>query len=387
MSPRRVALLFQRDLAFCRGVLAGIEDWLADAGASWHVRHAPASAEVMNSLHEWQPDGVIGHVFEQQLADALQAWGGAFVNTTSTLPNLHVPTVDADQVVVGEMAAEYLVELGFRNFGFYGHPWALFSKQREEGFQRVLARSKMRAAECYADYLPARSASASWVAADQALATWLEDLPKPAAVFCCHDVPARDVAEACGTLGLRVPEDVAILGVDNDRFECEITRPTLSSIALPMREIGRRAAALLDEQLRRGEVAESQPRIAPLHVVARRSTDLRAVRDPSVRRALAFLQENYTREIDVSAAAMAAGLSRRQLERRFREALGRTILSEIHRLRVDAALKLLADTELKIEAVAVRAGFSSARQMGEVFRRQLGQPPSEFRRLSRESPA
>lgn len=186
-------------------------------------------------------------------------------------------------------------------------------------------------------------------------------------------------------LGLRVPEELAILGVDNDRFECEITRPTLSSIALPLHEIGRTAAGMLDRAMRGQRVTRKPVAIAPVHVVARRSTHLRAVRDPAVRRALTFLQENFHRSIDVTATAAAAGLSRRQLERRFREALGRTVLSEIHRLRVDAAMRLLAETELKVEAVATRAGFSSARQMGEVFRRTVGKAPSACRRQAQES--
>lgn len=383
MTLRRVALLFQRDLAYCRGVLSGAEEWLADSAVGWHLRHGPSTAEVMDSLLEWQPDGVLGHVFDETLAQALQDWGGPWVNTTLTLPELEVPTVDADQDAVGVMAADYLLGLGFRQFGFYGNPWALFSIQREQGFRRGLQRAGYEPSCCYADYIPMRPARASWVEADATLSSWLQALPKPAAIFCCHDVPARDVAEACTTLGIRVPEDIAILGVDNDRFECEITRPTLSSIALPMREIGRQAASLLERAMD-GERAATTVAIPPVHVVARRSTDLRAVRDPSVRRALAFLQDHYTDPIGVSETAAAAGLSRRQLERRFRVALGRTILSEIHRLRVDAAMKWLAETDLKIEAVATRSGFSSARQMAEVFRRTLGKPPSVCRREARE---
>lgn len=386
MALQRVALLFQRDLAFCRGVLAGAEEWLADSGAGWTIRHAPSTVEVMDSLREWQPDGVLGHVYDKRLANELEEWGGPFVNTTLTLPDLQVPTVDADQAAVGEMAADYLLGLGFRQFGFYGNPWATFSLQREEGFQRSLRRAGYEASSCYADYLPMRPAHSSWVEADAELSAWLKALPKPAAIFCCHDVPARDVAEACNTLGLRVPEEIAILGVDNDRFECEITRPTLSSVALPMREIGRQAAGLLAQAMA-GDREATKVAIPPVHVVARRSTDLRAVRDPSVRRALAFLQDHYTESIGVGETSQAAGLSRRQLERRFREALGRTILSEIHRLRVDAAMRLLSETELKIEAVATRSGFSSARQMAEVFRRTLGKPPSACRREAREMTA
>ena len=146
MAQQRVALLFQRDLAFCRGVLAGAEEWLADSGASWHLRHAPSTVDVMDSLREWQPDGVLGHVFDQQLASELEAWGGPWVNTTLTLPELQVPTVDADQDAVGEMAADYLLGLGFRNFGFYGNPWAVFSQLREAGFQRGLRRGVLHCA-------------------------------------------------------------------------------------------------------------------------------------------------------------------------------------------------------------------------------------------------
>ena len=118
MAPQRVALLFQRDLAFCRGVLAGAEEWLADSGVGWTIRHAPSTVEVMDSLREWQPDGVLGHVYDERLANELKEWGGPFVNTTLTLPDLQVPTVDADQAAVGEMAADYLLGLGFRQFGF-----------------------------------------------------------------------------------------------------------------------------------------------------------------------------------------------------------------------------------------------------------------------------
>ena len=314
------------------------------------------------------------------------------MNTTLTLPDLAVPVVDADQVAVGEMAADYLLGLGFRQFGFYGNPWATFSLAARRGLPaRVAAGRISRRARATPTTSRCARRRASWVAADAELVGLAASrYPKPAAVFCCHDVPARDVAEACTTLGLRVPEEIAILGVDNDRFECEITRPTLSSIALPMREIGRQAAGLLAQAMASGSADTSSVRtptviaIPPVHVVARRSTDLRAVRDPSVRRALAFLQDHFTESVGVGETAQAAGLSRRQLERRFRDALGRTILSEIHRLRVDAAMKLLAETELKIEAVATRSGFSSARQMAEVFRRTLGKPPSACRREARE---
>ncbi len=384
-APFRVALLFHRDLAFCRGVLGGVEAWMAENAAGWHVRHAPSESEVLESLYEWEPDGVLGHVYDPDLAAALTDWGGAFVNTTVTLPDLEVPVVDADHSAVGRMAADHLLERAYRSFGFFGNPWALFSRGRERGFRRRLRQFGYSCSSSYAEYLPGRPARSSWVRIDDQLAAWLQQLAKPAAVFCCHDVPARDLAEACVALGIEVPDEVAILGVDDDRFECELARPTLSSISLPMDLVGYRAAAMLQRRLKGQRVSARPAKVAPSHVVTRQSTDAHAVVDPAVRRALVFLQQTYRRPVSVLEVSRAAGLSRRQLERRFRHALGRTILSEIHRLRLGLACKLLADTELSVEAVAARSGFSGARQMGGVFRRLRGDSPSAFRQGWRHS--
>jgi LacI family transcriptional regulator, galactose operon repressor len=379
MQTKRVALLFHRDLAFCRGVLKGIESWLNESGAGWHVRHAPSTPDVLPSLWEWAPDGVLGHVFDADLAADLQRWQGPWVNTTLTLPDLTVPTVDAHHRAIGRMAAEYLLQRGHRSFGFFGNPWALFSKQREQGFRRRLKQAGYELQVAYAEYLPMRPAQSSWVRIDTELEDWLQKLSKPAAVFCCHDVPARDLIEVCTSIGLRVPEDLAILGVDNDRFECEIARPTLSSVSLQLGEIGRTAAAMLQRQMKGQAVRQRPLLIEPNQVVTRRSTDSLAVEDRAVRKALDFLQASVQEPIAVTDVARAVGLSRRQLERSFRDALGRTVLSEIHRLRLDRALKLLRETDWKIEVVAYRAGFSGSRQMAEIFRRQFGRPPREFR--------
>lgn len=395
MTPRRVALLFHRDLAFCRGVLAGIEDWLLETGTNWRVRHAPSTSRVMTSLREWQAHGVLGHVFEEGLAKELKELQLPWVNTTLTIPWLDVPAVDAHHSQVGRMAAEYLLGRSFRSFGFFGNKWALFSRLRELGFRQRLLEAGFDAIPHYADYLPMRPTSSSWVQTDAEMSTWLQSLPKPVAVFCCHDVPACDLIEACANLDLRVPEDVAILGVDNDRFECEMAHPTLSSIALPTREIGRTAAAMLDQAMRaaEGEIGSTddswnaKPQlISPSHVVARRSTDMHAVEDECVQRALTFMKERCQEDIAVHSVAQAAGISRRQLERRFRDAMGRTVLNEIHRLRVERALKLLAESNMKIDTIAYRVGFSGARQMADVFRKLLGKAPSQFRNSASPTP-
>jgi len=380
VQPFRVALLFHRDLAYCRGVLAGIEDWIKETGTSWRVRHAPSTSRVIPSLREWQPDGVLGHIFDEELARSLRRLDKPLVNTTLTIPWFDVPTIDAHHHQVGRLAADYLLQRSFQSFAFFGNKWALFSKMRERGFEERLNEAGFSARVHYEDYLPMRPTSSSWVRSDDEVGSWLMSLPKPTGIFCCHDVPACDLIEVCATLKISVPDEIAILGVDNDRFECELAHPTLSSIALPLREIGWNAAAMLDKSMH-GKAIEDEPQLfAPTHVVARRSTDMHAVKDDEVRKALMFIKESSTRPISVDDVASAAGLSRRQLERRFRDAMGRPVLSEIHRLRVELAMELLAESNLKIEAVAYRAGFSGARQMGSVFRRTVGKSPSECRK-------
>ena len=197
------------------------------------------------------------------------------------------------------------------------------------------------------------------------------------------DGVARRLAATCRSMDLNVPEEVAILGVNDDEFECVVARPNLSSIAIPARRIGYDAAALLENLMAGEPRPQSDITLQPLGVISRRSTEAEATEDEIVRTALRYIRANYREPIRVDDVADAAGRPRRTLERRFRRALDRTVLDEITRRRIETARRLLVETDLDIGGVAKRSGFSDARRMAVVFRERLGRTPSDFRKEAR----
>jgi LacI family transcriptional regulator len=207
-------------------------------------------------------------------------------------------------------------------------------------------------------------------------------LPKPVGILASHDRPGRDLAETCVQLGLRVPDEVAILGVDDDEFECKLSHPPLSSIRNPGVQIGYDSAQLLD-QLMSGQKPETvRMYIPPSYVAARRSTETTALADPDVAAALIWIREHLSQDISVDDVAEVTGTSRRTLERRFGSALGSSILGEIQRMRIERAKHLLAETDLKLSVIAQQCGIRSGARFAVVFKRMTGHRPSVFRCLA-----
>jgi LacI family transcriptional regulator len=205
-------------------------------------------------------------------------------------------------------------------------------------------------------------------------------------LFACQDICAAFASEVCRTAGLRVPDDVAILGVDDDDLLCELARPPLSSIRVPSERIGYDASAQLDRLLRGAEPPPDPVRLAPLGVTTRRSSDILATTDPDVRAALAFIRSRPHVPIDVSDVVREATVCRRVLERRFRQEIGRSLGAEIRRTRLERAKQLLTDTHYSVEDIAHLSGCHTVKQLWLLFRRHLGQTPREYRATYRLQP-
>lgn len=217
-------------------------------------------------------------------------------------------------------------------------------------------------------------------AQDRAVARWVRGLPRPVGIFATNDIWGVQLAEVCLRADLRVPEDVAILGVDDDDLLCEFARPALSSIAVPAQRIGYEAAREVDRLLR-GVQARSRPLLfPPLGVIARRSTDILAIEDGEVAASLRFIRQHAYQPIRVTDLLRVVPTSRRSLERRFRKVLGRSILDEIRRVHVERASQLLAQTDLTLNSIAERSGFTDAKRFSTVFRQMVGMTPSAYRR-------
>lgn len=375
---RRIALLMDQDIGYTRDVLRGVQVY-GRHKPDWVFHDGPQDAKVLPALEEWQPHGVIAHLFDRDFAKALFKMDVPVVNTTSTIEGLEVPLVEVDHQIIGQLAAQHFLEKGFRNFGFFGSAVTGFSRAREAGFRQSLAVHGFQVHACYAEYLPKPPVRSSWKRIDQRVSGWLRRLPRPVAILASNDVPARALAKMCRQLGLDVPEQVSLLGVDNDELECQLSYPPLSSIAIPSERVGYEAAKLLDRIMSGKRPRQQAFFFPPTRVVTRQSTDTLAIDDPDVTSALAFIRANSHREIDVESILAEVPLSRRVLERKFRQHLGRTVLAEIRRVRMETVKSLLSETDLSMPAIAKRSGFSGARRLAVVFRQVTGTTPSAYR--------
>ncbi|WP_269524517.1 AraC family transcriptional regulator [Coraliomargarita parva] len=378
-ATRRIALLLGQDLGYSRRVLSGVLNYAESHAMNWIFHNAPPDIRVLPALERWRPDAILIHLSDRALGERLLELGVPMVSVTNTIAGLRVPYVDVDSQAVGCMAADYFLGLGFRSFAYYGSRKVEFSKNRERGFRARLEGLGYPVANLHADFLPHSPFGQDWSRVDRQTERWLRQLPKPVAVLASNDIPARVLCELCRTAGLRVPDEVSILGVDNDVSECRMSFPALSSVELPAEQIGREAADALRRMLDGGELTESAQHMSPLGVIPRSSTDYRATGDERVKRVLAYIDEFADRGISVDDVCRRSGLSRRSLERLFREDLHCTVLEQIQKVRVARAKRLLLETDLRIGEVAERAGFGNPRQLNRVFRQYEGEAPSMYR--------
>jgi LacI family transcriptional regulator len=378
----RVVLLLDRGIGYCRDVLEGVQQYAAER-PNWVLFDAPAARASLAPLKEWRPHGVIAHLFDASFAAELVTLGLPTVNTTSTLIDCPLPLIEVDHEAVGAMAAQFFADRGYRRYGFFGSSWTHFSRAREAGFRRALHRRGFDCQSCYEEFLPRRFEHESWRFVQEKTERWLismADRKSPAAIFAANDLPARYLTNHCRTLGLRIPQDVAVLSVDNDRFECHLASPHLSSIEIPSVEIGRRSAQLLD-RLMQGRKPPKKPLwLPPLRIVVRGSTDAVAVADDEVRRFFAWLETGYMQELGVDAICRHVGVGRRTLERKLQSQLGVSVAGAVRARRLREVQRLLLETREPIAAVAAATGFSSPERLAKVVRATLGVSPSEFRR-------
>ena len=287
---------------------------------------------------------------------------------------LFAAEIACDNASVARLAAEHLLSRGFRHFAFVGsRPDLRWSRERRALFRREL---RARGFRCAAFEAPPDATDGD----DRALAAWLAALPRPVAVFADCDIRARDVLDACRDAGLAVPDDVAVLGVDDDELLCETVAPALSSVAMDVEEAGRRAAESLDAAMRGAPVAARRVAFGGVRVVARASTAHFVGRDPLVAKARSAIAAGVGERLAVSELARRLGVSRRTLEVRFRSETGGPVGAAILDARLERAKDLLRTMSLSLEEIAAACGICAASHMATLFRRRFGAPPSSFRK-------
>jgi LacI family transcriptional regulator len=287
------------------------------------------------------------------------------------------PAVIFDDVAVGEMAFAHLHSLGLKSLAFCGMPGRRFSDERLAGMRKAAERHG-RHVIVFPEHVAA--ALARYAVYERQLVSWLQALPKPVGLLAATTAAARDVVTFLRFASIRVPEDVALLGVDPDELTSELTTPRLSYIDQGARRLGHQAAALLDRLMHGGTPPASPLRVPPAAVIARQSTDVLALDDPDLVRALRFVREHALEPITVKQILRATPMARRTLERGFTRILGRTVHEEITRLRIERAKQLLVETNMPMARIAASCGFERASSLSALFTRTCGMSARDYRR-------
>lgn len=327
-------------------------------------------------INEWSGDGLIAMLpTEQTLADVRRA-GKPVVCVSSLLPELDPVSVGPDDLAVGAMVARHFIDRGFREFGFVANrdtPFTpAFIRDRRQGFADALREAGFgcESAERFVD-LPAL----------------LQALTPPAALFAANDEVGIRAIEIAEEMGLRVPEQISVVGVDDDDLLVDSVDVSLSSVALPTFRIGFEAAALLDKIMSGETPPTTLIKLLPVAVTTRKSSDLSAISDPEVTAALAYIRQHAYEPIDVPAVVRDLPVSRRVLERRFQKHLQRSILEEIFRVRIERARHLLIETDLPVGDVIRACGFASRARFHAAFAKSTGMRPKAFRARHRHAGA
>lgn len=383
-SLRRVALLVETSRAYGRGLLRGIAQYHAEQ-KNWLTYFQPHGLGDPPPpwLKQWNGHGVIARIDNQQLAASLAALKIPVVNLRSTMANLSFPFIGTNNQAVAELAANHLLEKGLRHFAFFE-----LRRKSYPGFERRLKwfRHTVEQAGAVCEVFkptPTPATSRGRQQYQKQLHRWIKELPKPVGIMAGNDDHGLRVLEACRQLQIVVPDQVAVIGVDNDECLCNLSIPSLTSVELDCERIGYEAASLLDRMMAGRAAPKVLDQISPRGIVCRASTDLMAVDDAEVSRAIQFIREHACGGIRVTDVFAHVGTSRSRLEAKLRQTLRRTVHQEIQRVQVERAKLLLRESELPIKQVADAAGFSTVQYMTRLFGASTGETPARFRRRYR----
>ena len=329
----------------------------------------------------WHGDGVIARVGSERMARELRAKQLPVVNVSGIeLSGAKFPRVTTDLVASAKLAAEHFLERGFRHFAYFSLVGLGYVTIHQNAFVAAVTEGGGDFAAFAVK--PQAGAEPDWRLDLAKLGEWVKGLPKPVAILCWNASGAREVVMGCQSVGLLVPEEVAVLSQADDEVLCEAAQIPISGVRVAADTIGFQAAKLLDGLMRGRKRPEQPLAIAPLSIVQRQSTDTMAIRDPVIVKALAFIRQHAMLPVRVNEVARHAGVSRRGLERRFMEQLQRTPAAELRRCRLERARQLLTETNLSMSQVAEKTGFGSQAYFASAFRAQFSQSPRQFRRAA-----
>jgi LacI family transcriptional regulator len=373
-APRRIATYLDKwRLTREYEIVSGVHRYVKAKGTLTLGPHPMNAVHTTpEELKAWTGDGLIGFFWSEPLVKELLARGIAVVNLTQQLAPMPIPVVISDNAQIGRMAAEHLHERGYRRFAYVGLKGAFFSQQRKDGFAAEL-QSRGNLSLWSEDLADRESLTPEW------FGKFCRDADGPIGMMGADDDIAFKILGAAQENGLRVPNDVAIVGVNDIELVCDGASIPLTSIAPAYGRIGFEAASLLDRLLQGQAAEDTVIHVPPTGIIPRMSTRSFAFDDPLVEAALSYMHANLSNSYHVDDVVHHCGKSRRTLEVRFTAAIGHSLHDEINKLRVQRARQLLRDTDWSIAHVAQECGFRDSKHLHDVFLRLEGTPPKMFR--------
>ncbi len=377
-GPLRIALAYQLGAPYPEQITHGILRYSQEQGP-WEIVSSPeGSALPFESLSSWKGDGVIAMLETNHQVAIAHSLKLPIVNLATSLLTPRISTVSGDQQEIGKLAAEHFLKRNFRRFAYYGLRDVWYSSERLHGYRECL-----RNAGYDCDVYETESsllAEEPWKLDREGLSNWLSSLSPPTAVFTAHDYRARILLERCADLGIEVPSDLAVIGVDDDPIVCQFSEPPLSSIRQNGAEVGYLAASVLDSLIR-GEKPLSKPLlVSPEELIARDSTRVVAVEDTTLRKCLDLIDLHHSSPIDVAWLVSRLNASRRHIEKLFQTELGESPHEYLSNIRIERAKTLLdKKPPLPLREIAGQCGFSEPRRLNIVFQRIAACSPREYR--------
>lgn len=379
MPTKKIAILVETSLNSGRQIVRGISRFARERN-DWaiHYHTGPLGALASASLDRWQGDGIIARIANPELHASVKACNVPVVDVLGNVPGTDYPVVKCDEAAISSLIGNHFKDRGFRHIAFFGlsdEHWSLDRRSELDAFCQKTLKTSLSCLEVE----HAERVSNVWYNYIGRIQTWIESLPKPVGIMIASDQFGPDVLAACQASGLSVPDQVSLVGVDNDLPFCEICQPQLSSVEPNHELIGYKAAHTLNRILQDDGEVQRSTKIAPHILHVRPSSDATALEDPALVKALRFIRNKACDPISVDDIARAAGVSRSVLQRRFRNTLNQTVLESILSVRINRAKDMLATTSLPLPDLAERCGFKHQEYLGFVFKKRIGCTPGQYR--------
>ena len=377
----KILLLTDFSSGYSRNLLKGIVRYSKEVG-NWSFQRMPlyyrmlyGENGVVEWAKKWQADAIIAQLSDVNI-ELLNDLNIPIIVQNYRDRNKAVSNLTGDYFNTGVMAAKFFLNRGYRNFAFYGFKGAIWSRERADGYSHEIEKQEYKLAILEND----NKDREEWSYNHTVLGNWLQSLPKPVALFACDDHFALQISETCNVYNINVPDDIAILGVDNDDLLCNISDPPLSSIVLDVENGGYNAGKLLHQLITKEITEPFNIVVNPLIIERRKSTEKYAVSDKNIRTILNYIEKNYANHLSVEELVKQVPLSRRVLEKKFKEETGESLYQYIQNYRIDQFTRLLITTDYSLFEAALQSGFENYKNVSRVFRKYKSLSPAEYRK-------